>query len=83
MIEAHLANVGGEENEAFDRVASLHRLLNQAVTTGSAPHVVGAFAEALAVWDDIEVRGTSRTSAANLSQRDPRRLGPRCGTGRP
>ena len=39
MIEAHLANVDGEEKEAFDRVASLHRLLNQAVTTGSAAHV--------------------------------------------
>jgi len=57
VIEAHLVKVGGDEKEAFDRVASLHRLLNQTVPAGSAPHVVGAFAEALAVWDDIETRG--------------------------
>jgi hypothetical protein len=57
VIEAHLANRRDEENDTFDRVASLHGLLNHAVTTGSTRAVVAAFADALAVWDDIEVRG--------------------------
>jgi len=57
VILAHLTSVRGDEDDMFDRVASLHGLLNHAVTSGSSRDVVSAFAEALAVWDDIEVRG--------------------------
>jgi hypothetical protein len=57
VILAHLATTRDDEEETFDRVASLHELLNHAVSTGNTRDVVGAFAEALTVWDDIEVRG--------------------------
>jgi GGDEF domain-containing protein len=57
VVQAQLANARKDEDGAFDRVASLHGLLNQAVTMGNPRDVVGAFADALAIWDDIEVRG--------------------------
>ena len=56
-IEAHLANVSGEGDDTLDRVSALHRLLNRAVAAGSVRNLVRVFAEALAVWDDVEVRG--------------------------
>ena len=56
-IEAHITNFSGKEDDTLNRVSALHRLLNHAVAGGSARNLVAAFAEAVAVWDDIEVRG--------------------------
>ena len=67
-IEAHLANVSGDGDDTLDRVSALHRLLNRAVAGGSVRNLVRVFAEALAVWDDVEVRDTSRASAASSSR---------------
>ncbi len=39
------------------RMASLQRILNEALARGSVRNVVGAFVEALGVWDDVRVRG--------------------------
>src|SRR5262245_16756815 len=46
-----------DDEEAFDKLASLHRLLHDVVDSGSQRDVVTAFAEALFAWDGIEVTG--------------------------
>lgn len=38
------------------RIASLRRILSEAVAGGTARKVVGAFVEALGVWDDVRIR---------------------------
>lgn len=43
------------------RISSLERILGEAAARGSARSVLGAFAEALAVWDDIHVVAYSVT----------------------
>jgi hypothetical protein len=47
------SSTGGESHV----MASLQRLLHEAVSRGSVRDVVGAFVETLAVWLDVEVRG--------------------------
>jgi hypothetical protein len=57
-VEAHLGQQpSDEEEEAFDRISSLHRLLHDGVDSGNQTDVVTAFAEALLAWDGIEVTG--------------------------
>jgi hypothetical protein len=56
-IEATLTGAPrGASAEQF-RMQSLQRLLNDAVAGGSIRDVVSAFAESLAVWKEVEVRG--------------------------
>jgi hypothetical protein len=57
-VEAHLRQLApDDEEEDFDRTASLHRRLHDAVDSGSQREVVTAFAEALFAWDGIDVSG--------------------------
>ena len=57
-VEAHLGQrPPEEEEESFDRLSSLHRLLQDAVESGSQADLVTAFAEALFAWDGVEVTG--------------------------
>lgn len=57
-VEAHLGQQPpDEEEEAFDRLSSLHRLLHDAVETGNQTDLVTGFTEALFAWDGIEVTG--------------------------
>ena len=57
-VEAHLGQQpSDEEEEAFDRISSLHRLLHDAVDSGNQTDVATAFAEALFAWDGVEVTG--------------------------
>ena len=55
-VQAHL-NLPVDESDAFDRVSSLHKLLQDVIEGGSEQEVIAAFAEALIAWDDLEVRG--------------------------
>jgi len=57
VIEAQLASLPVNDSDTVQRVSSLHRLLRDAVASGSERDVVNVFADAVAVWDDIEVRG--------------------------
>jgi hypothetical protein len=52
---ADLARAPTDAGAEQHRIASLQRLLNEAVSRVSVRDVVSAFVEALAVWDDIEV----------------------------
>src|SRR4029077_515697 len=53
--EAHLGQKAPDDpEEAFDRIASLHRLLHDGVEGGDEREAVTAFAEALFAWDGIE-----------------------------
>ena len=57
-MEAHLGqNASDDSEEAFDRIASLHRLLHDGVEGGDEREVLTAFAEALFAWDGIEALG--------------------------
>lgn len=57
-VEAHLTSAGpSEDHDVFERISSLHRLLSDAAERGIERNVVSAFAEAVAVWDDLETRG--------------------------
>jgi hypothetical protein len=56
--EAHLGQKAADETEeAFDRIASLHRLLHDGLEGGEERDVLTAFAEALFAWDGIEAVG--------------------------
>lgn len=55
-IEAELEDLA-DTGESFDRVASLHRLLVEAVEHGDERDVLAAFAEAVLAWDGVEVKG--------------------------
>jgi hypothetical protein len=46
-----------DDAETFDRVTSLHKLLQEVIERGVESEVISTFAEALIAWDDIEVRG--------------------------
>jgi hypothetical protein len=54
-IEAQL-DVPLDNEDAFDRVSSLHRLLHEAVERGVERDILVAFTEALIAWDNFEVR---------------------------
>jgi len=54
--EAHLASTVAESADAMRRVTAVGRLLDQA-GAGSEQDVVKAFAEAMAIWEELEVRG--------------------------
>ena len=57
-VEAHLGRALAEDSaDSFDRVASLHRLLQEAVERGSEKEVATTFAEALFAWDGVETSG--------------------------
>ena len=57
-VEAHLGQKASDDSEeAFDRIASLHRLLHDGVEGGDEREVLTAFAEALFAWDGIEAIG--------------------------
>src|SRR5262245_57517845 len=56
--EAHLGQRAPDDTEeAFDRIASLHRLLHDGLEGGEEREVLTAFAEALFAWDGIEAVG--------------------------
>jgi hypothetical protein len=56
-VEAQLRNPGTDEKEAFERITALQRVFRHAAASGRERDVVRGFAEALAIWDDVEVRG--------------------------
>lgn len=56
-VEADLAGVPSMAGAESHMIASLQRLLNEAVARGSVRNVVSAFVETLAVWRDLEVYG--------------------------
>src|SRR5262249_37415013 len=56
-IEANLTKPPSAISPEPYRIASLRRILNEAMSRGSVRNVVGAFVEALGVWNDIGVRG--------------------------
>jgi hypothetical protein len=55
--EAQLRSPRADEHEVFERISALQRVLAEAAGSGREGDVVRAFAEALAIWEDIEVRG--------------------------
>lgn len=56
-VEAQLLQGATGEDDSFDRVSSLHRILHDAVERGSEHEVATAFAEALVAWDGVEMSG--------------------------
>jgi hypothetical protein len=67
-VEAHLAKIGdrpesrrvipeSSDPPSFDRIASLHRILHDAIERGNERDVVTSFAESLFAWDGIELSG--------------------------
>ncbi len=55
--EAQLRSPRADEHDVFERISTLQRVLADAAGSGREGDVVRAFAEALAIWEDIEVRG--------------------------
>lgn len=55
-IEASLAQPNTISVESY-RIVSFRRILREATSRGSIRKVMGAFVEALSVWDDVRVRG--------------------------
>lgn len=55
--EAQLRSPRADEHEVYERISTLQRVLAEAAGSGREGDVVRAFAEALAIWEDIEVRG--------------------------
>jgi hypothetical protein len=55
--EAQLRSPRADEHEVFERISTLQRVLAEAAGSGREGDVVRAFAEALAIWEDSEVRG--------------------------
>ena len=56
-VEAQLRHPHSDRKEHYERISALQRVFRHAAGTGREREVVRAFAEALAIWDDIEVRG--------------------------
>jgi hypothetical protein len=56
-VEADLASEPSGTGTESHMIASLQRLLNEAVSRGSVRNVVSAFVETLAVWRDLAVYG--------------------------
>jgi hypothetical protein len=56
-VEADLASEPSGTGTESHMIASLQRLLNEAVSRGSVRNVVSAFVETMAVWRDIDVYG--------------------------
>ena len=54
-IDASLAQPNAISAEGY-RIVSFRRILREAASRGSLRQVVGAFIEALSVWDDVRVR---------------------------
>jgi hypothetical protein len=54
-IEASLTQVSAISVEPY-RIVSFRRILREATSRGSVRKVIGAFVEALSVWDDVRVR---------------------------
>jgi hypothetical protein len=54
-IDASLAPTSSISVEPY-RIASFRRILREAISRGSARKVIGAFVEALSVWDDVRAR---------------------------
>jgi len=50
------------------RIASLQRILSDATSRGSVRRVVGAFVEALGVWDDVTIFGYAPAANGGLFQ---------------
>jgi hypothetical protein len=54
-IEDELAHPSPEHGDSLHKISAFYQLLHAAIATGSDREVVRTFAEALSVWDDIEV----------------------------
>ena len=54
-VEASLAQSSSISVESY-RIVSFRRILREATSSGSIRKVIGAFVEALSVWDDVRVR---------------------------
>ena len=54
-IEDELSRPVAEHTDSLHKIAAFYQLLHTAIASGSDREVVRTFAEALSVWDDIEV----------------------------
>jgi hypothetical protein len=54
-IADQLSRPADEQRGAFHQISALYELLQAAIATGSEREVIRTFAEALSVWEDIEV----------------------------
>ena len=61
VVRATLTQSSHAINVEAYRVASLRRILDEAAGRGTARTVIGAFIEALSVWDDVQVFGYAAT----------------------
>jgi hypothetical protein len=59
VIDASLAQPNAVSVEGY-RIVSFRRILREATVRGSFRKVIGAFVEALSVWDDVRVRVYAR-----------------------
>ena len=60
MIEASLTKPPNAISVETYRIASLQRILTEAMPRGSVRKVIGAFVEALGVWDNVRLRSVRR-----------------------
>jgi hypothetical protein len=65
-IEANLAKPPSAINVEPYRMASLQRILRDAMSRGSVRTVLGAFVEALGVWDDVVVHGYAADASGDF-----------------
>jgi len=54
-IEDELSRLSPEHGDSLHKISAFYQLLHTAIATGSDREVVRTFAEALSVWDEIEV----------------------------
>ena len=66
-LEASLGQPNAVGVEPY-RIVSFRRILREATTRGSLRRVVGAFVEALSVWDDVRVSGYVAGAAGGFFQ---------------
>lgn len=67
-IEASLTGPPNAISVEPYRIVSLQRILNAATARGSFRKVIGAFVEALGVWDDVRVRGYAAGASGGFFQ---------------
>ncbi|PWT81979.1 MAG: hypothetical protein C5B57_09495 [Blastocatellia bacterium] len=65
-VEAHLRSSSAESIEHAPRVSALLRVLTAAVTTGTEPALLRLYANALAIWHDVELRAYAEDAEGNF-----------------
>jgi hypothetical protein len=65
-VEAHLGSVPPEASEQAPRVLALFRVLSDAATTGRESALLRLYANALAIWHDVDFRAYAEDVEGNL-----------------